>query len=626
MARAKRRMSSPVSAGNIVYRGIFPIVLVLAVGCEGCGDDTLIDISCKPGDPASGQYDRDLEELCDNLIDDNCDGNVNEGCDCLDGEESTCGTDVGECETTTVVCVGGKWPECVPNQSPRDEFCDNIDNDCDGEIDEDFAVPVACWTGPEDVIRNGTTPCREGLQYCDVGRWSDCLDQQLPQAELCDSIDNDCDGIVDDNTTTDGQPCGPPTTSGQCELGTKTCFAGESICVGATWAQSEVCDGMDNDCDGRRDEDLYRPCTTLCGEGVEACYGGRWEDCTAPAPTVEVCDGVDNDCDGDIDEDCPCFPGIVVPCTVGMVNQDGSPATCGFGLMECTSTSEWGPCIAAGTAEEVCNAWDDDCDGVIDSYTAACGDPYTAGIGECILGTSLCTEGAWGECVGAVFPFDEVCDNLDNDCDGEIDEDLDPHDKVDMVFAIDISGSMCPYTNALAQGIGDYVAAFSGSENQFAIAVFPGTGYNQVLTLSPNLTDVNTFLTALTNLGCSGGGDEPGYDALLELSDPANPHGVNWRSDAYPYIIYITDEPAQNWDSGATEANIASNMANCGLPGCSAGDAVEIYIITNMNFLLSYDDIVYSELDRVYEIDPAEHDRYTDMLREIFENVCLPPE
>ena len=90
-------------------------------------------------------------------------------------------------------------------------------------------------------------------------------------------------------------------------------------------------------------------------------------------------------------------------------------------------------------------------------------------------------------------------------------------------------------------------------------------------------------------------------------------------------IIYITDEPAQNWSWSATELAVSANMANCGLPGCSAGDSVEIYIITNMNFLLSYDDIVYSELDRVYEIDPAEHERYTDMLREIFENICLPP-
>lgn len=68
----------------------------------------------------------------------------------------------------------------------------------------------------------------------------------------------------------------------------------------------ELCDGIDNDCDGQVDEDLSRDCTNACGGGTETCNNGAWTGCTAPASSAEVCDGEDNDCNGQVDDATEC--------------------------------------------------------------------------------------------------------------------------------------------------------------------------------------------------------------------------------------------------------------------------------------------------------------------------------
>ena len=121
------------------------------------------------------------------------------------------------------------------------EVCDNIDNDCDGGIDEDLA-PKPC-----------STACGQGTQTCQGGTWVNCTAPQ-PKTEVCDGQDNDCDGKIDEDLS----GCNPPA--------------------------EEVCDGKDNDGDGAVDEDLApRTCSTACGSGTETCQSGKWSGCTAPA-------------------------------------------------------------------------------------------------------------------------------------------------------------------------------------------------------------------------------------------------------------------------------------------------------------------------------------------------------
>jgi len=137
----------------------------------------------------------------------------------------------------------------------------------------------------------------------------------VPTTEICDALDNDCDGVIDNGFD----------LGAACSVGVGECTnAGEQVCTADGSATecnatpnaptTEICDALDNDCDGDIDEDF--DLGAACSVGVGECTNAGEQVCTADgsatecnatpnAPTTESCDALDNDCDGVIDNSCP---------------------------------------------------------------------------------------------------------------------------------------------------------------------------------------------------------------------------------------------------------------------------------------------------------------------------------
>lgn len=75
-------------------------------------------------------------ETCEGSVDEDCDGVTNEGCICINGQTESCGSDVGQCQTGTQTCAGGQWGACINEIGPSIEVCDSLDNNCNNLVDE----------------------------------------------------------------------------------------------------------------------------------------------------------------------------------------------------------------------------------------------------------------------------------------------------------------------------------------------------------------------------------------------------------------------------------------------------------------------------------------------------------
>ena len=555
-------------------------------------------------------------EVCDG-IDQDCEGGIDEGVQTTFFADDDADS-YGNLLSTTMACtapVGYVTDNTDCDDTPvtgaginpgATEVCDGIDQDCDMMVDE--GVQTTYYADADGDTygdpSTSTMACTAPVGY--VTDNTDCDDTPVtgtainPGAtEVCNGVDDDCEGGIDEGVQTtyyadaDGDTYGDPSTS------TMACTApvgyvtdntdcddtpvtGTGINPGAT----EVCNGIDDDCEGGIDEGVQN---TYYADADGDTYGDPSTStmaCTAPVGYVtdntdcddtpvtgtainpgatEVCNGVDDDCEGGIDEGVQTtYYADADSDTYGDPSTTTMACTAPVGYVtdttDCDDTPVTGTAINPG-ATEVCNGIDDDCEGGIDEgvqntyYADADGDTY----GDPSTSTMACTAPVGyvtdnTDCddtpvTGAgIYPgATEVCDGIDQDCDMSVDE------GILTTFYADADGDTYgdPVSTIMActAPIG-YVADNTDCNDT------PVTGAG----INPGATEI-----------CNGGIDDD-CDLLADNADPSVTGQSTWYQDADSdglgnlNVVQMSCSQPSGYVTNSLDCNDNSTVSSCDTP------------------------------------------------------------